>query len=79
MKKTKFFAKMALCVVLIAVMLSQTILPIFAEAQPVYLKEIQISTGATAQEAKKWLIDNGYTVFDEDLNAGTGKDYAYLG
>ena len=79
MKKARFFAKIALCLVLIVAMLSQLILPVFAEAQPVYLKEIQISTGETAAEAKKWLIDNGYTVLGEDLNAGTGKDYSYIG
>ena len=74
MKKTTFLAKMAVCFVLIAAMLCQTVVPVFAEAQPLYLKEIQISTGATAAEAKQWLIDNGYTVLGEDLNAGTGKE-----
>ena len=79
MKKTSSAFKLVLCIVLTLTLLSQFILPIFAEAQPLYLKEIQISTGKTAEEAKNWLIENGYEVFDEDLNAGTGKDYAYLG
>ena len=79
MRKTKLLSKILVCFVLITAMLSQMMMPIFAEEQPLYLKEIQISTGKTAKEAQQWLIDNGYTVFNEDLNAGTGKDYAYIG
>ena len=79
MKKAKLFSKIAVCVLLVTALLVQTILPVYAEAQPVYLKEVQISTGSTAAEAKQWLIDNGYTVLNEDLNAGTGKDYSYIG
>ena len=79
MRKTWMLSKIALCIFLVLATLSQTILPIFAQAQPLYLKEIQLSTGKTENEAKQWLIDNGYTVLDEDLNAGTGKDYAYIG
>ena len=79
MKKIKFLAKIALCVILIVSMFIQATLLVFAQEATLYLKEVQISTGKTAEEAKSWLIQNGYTVFDEDLNAGTGKDYAYLG
>ena len=79
MKKARIVFKLALCLILTLTLLSQVILPVFAQAQPLYLKEIQISTGKTEKEAKQWLIDNGYTVLDEDLNAGTGKDYAYIG
>ena len=79
MKKARIVFKLALCLILTLTLLSQAILPVFAQAQPLYLKEIQISTGKTEKEAKQWLIDNGYTVLDEDLNAGTGKDYAYIG
>ena len=79
MKKAKIFAKLALCLALCVLTLAQYYLPTWAEAQPVYLKEIQISTGDTAEEAKSWLVENGYTVFEEDLNAGTGKDYSYIG
>ena len=68
-----------LCVFLACVLVSQATLPAFAQEEHVYISEIQISTGKTASEAKQWLIDNGYTVLDEDLNAGTGKDYAYIG
>ena len=79
MKKIKLFTKLALCIALVVTLLSQAYLPIFAESDNLYIKEIQISTGATADEAKSWLVKNGYTVLDEDLNAGTGKDYSYLG
>jgi hypothetical protein len=79
MKKTRSVFRLALCLILTLTLLSQAILPVFAQAQPLYLKEVQISTGKTEKEAKQWLIDNGYTVLDEDLNAGTGKDYAYIG
>ena len=79
MKKTRIFLKITLCVALVLLMVSQTVMPIFAQEKPVYLREIQISTGKTEAEAKAWLIENGYTVLDEDLNVGTGKDYAYIG
>ena len=79
MRKARMISKVVLCIILTLTILSQVVLPTFAEAQPVYLKEIQISTGSTAAEAKKWLVDNGYTVLNEDLNAGTGKDYSYIG
>ncbi len=79
MRKARMISKAVLCIILTLTILSQVVLPTVAEAQPLYLKEIQMSTGSTAAEAKKWLIDNGYTVLNEDLNAGTGKDYSYIG
>ena len=51
----------------------------FAAKQETYIKEIRISTASTADAAKKWLTDNGYTVVDTDLNQKTGKDYVYIG
>ncbi len=33
-----------------------------------YVKEVVLSYGKTAEEAKKWLTDNGYTVLNYDLN-----------
>ena len=50
MKKTRVAFKITLCILLTLTLLSQAILPIFAEAQPLF-KEIQISTGKTAKEA----------------------------
>ena len=64
-----------------AILMLFTALPItsFAATQETYIKEIRISTASTADEAKKWLTDNGYTVVDTDLNQKTGKDYVYIG
>ena len=58
MKKIKFLAKIALCVILIVAMLTQATLLVFAQEETLYLKEVQISTGKTAEEAKSWLIEN---------------------
>lgn len=64
-----------------AVLMLVMALPItsFAAKQETYIKEIRISTGATADEAKKWLTDNGYIVVDVDLNWKTGKNCVYMG
>ena len=67
--------------ILMALLMLVTALPItaFAAKQETYIKEIRISTASTADAAKKWLTDNGYTVVDTDLNQKTGKDYVYIG
>ena len=69
-----------ICLILTVLMLV-TALPItsFAAKQETYIKEIRISTAATADAAKKFLTDNGYTVVDTDLNQKTGKDCVYIG
>ncbi len=55
-----------------------------AGSKKIYVKELVISYGKTADEAKKWLTDNGYTVLDYDLNEGADdlfstKRAVYLG
>ncbi len=55
-----------------------------ASAKKVYISDVMISYGKTADEAKKWLTDNGYTVLDHDLNEGADdllstKRAVYLG
>ena len=75
-KSTRIF-----CLIL-AVLMLVTALPITAFAAPkeVYLKDLRISTGSTADAAKKWLTDNGYTVIDANVNDNkTKKDYVYIG
>ena len=64
-----------------AILMVVMALPItaFAAKQETYIKEIRISTASTADAAKKFLTDNGYTVVDTDLNQKTGKDYVYIG
>ena len=76
MKKTTKIFSFFLAILMLVMALPLTA---FAAKQETYLKEIRISTGATAKEAKQWLIDNGYTVMDVDLNQKTGKDYVYMG
>ena len=51
----------------------------FAAKRETYIKEIRISTAATDDEAKQWLIDNDYIVLDANLNQKTGKDCVYIG
>ena len=66
---------------ILAVLMLVMALPItaFAAKQETYIKEIRISTASTADAAKQWLTDNGYTVVDTDLNQKTGKDSVYMG
>ena len=66
---------------ILTVLMLVTALPItaFAAKQETYIKEMRISTASTADAAKKWLTDNGYTVVDTDLNQKTGRDYVYIG
>ena len=51
----------------------------FAAKDEIYIKEIRISTASTEAEAKNFLIDNGYTVVNTDLNQKTGKDCVFIG
>ena len=49
-----------------------------------YIKEVIISYGNSADEAKKWLADNGYEVLDYNLNEGADDTFStaravYLG
>ena len=49
-----------------------------------YIKEVVISYGNTADEAKQWLTDNGYEVLDYNLNEGADDTFSteravYLG
>ena len=61
-------------ILLALIMISITPLDILAAGQPKYIKEVRLSYGETADEAKSWLIENEYTVLEHNLNDGTGKD-----
>ena len=55
-----------------------------ASSKQTYIKDMIISYGKSADEAKSWLTDNGYTVLDYDLNEGADaslstKRAVYLG
>ena len=58
---------------------------VFAEEKsPVYVGEVMVGMGETAEAAKKALTDAGYTVLDRNLNEGAGstlktEKFVYLG
>ncbi len=83
LKKT---LKALLCVALVFTLLSATCTNAFAASllKKEYIKEMYVSYGKTADEAKKYLTDNGYEVLDSDLNEGaddiiSSKRAVYLG
>ncbi len=83
LKKT---LKTLLSVVLVFTVLSTTCTNAFAASilKKEYIKEMYVSYGKTADEAKKYLTDNGYEVLDNDLNEGADdlistKRAVYLG
>ncbi len=47
-----------------------------ASSKKTYIKDMIISYGKTADEAKKWLTDNGYEVLDYDLNEGADDTFS---
>ncbi|MBR6051505.1 MAG: hypothetical protein IKP68_09965, partial [Clostridia bacterium] len=76
--------------ILISLLLSLVIalnvpLQVFAaEKSVVYVSEVMVGMGETAEEAKKALTDEGFTVLDRNLNEGAGsiyktEKYVYLG
>ena len=66
---------------LLAALMLFLMLPItaFAAENKEYIKEVRISTAATEDAAKQWLIENGYQVLDFNLNQKSGGDAVYLG
>ena len=53
-------------------MLIQAQVPTFVKASepPQYISEVYLSYGNTPEEAKAWLLSNGYNVLNQDLNEG---------
>ena len=51
----------------------------FAAGKTEYIKDFRLSTAKTEEEAKQWLVDNGYTVLGTNLNKDTKKDPVFLG
>ena len=66
---------------ILTVLMLISALPItaFAATKTEYIKEVRISTAATEDEAKQWLVANGYTVFDFNLNQQSNANAVYLG
>ncbi len=55
-----------------------------ASSKATYIKDVVISYGNTSEEAKDWLLDNGYQVLNNNLNEGaddifSDKRAVYLG
>ena len=53
-------------------------------AKPVYISDVMVGMGETAEEAKKALTDAGFTVLDQNVNEGAGsafktEKYVYIG
>ena len=76
----------ALAAVTGAAVFASVYMPALAGAAdtPEYISEVYLSYGSDENSAKQWLIDNGYTVLDQDLNedadgAFSDKRSVYLG
>ena len=81
----KKYFKAALSMVLAVVLTFSTCTNVLAaSSKKTYIKDVVISYGKTADEAKAWLTDNGYEVLDYDLNEGADDTFStaravYLG
>ena len=63
--------KAALSLVLAVVLTFSTCVNVFAaSSKQTYIKDVVLSYGKTAAEAKDWLTKNGYEILDYDLNEG---------
>ncbi len=77
--------KAIISIILVFALLSATCTgALAASSKKTYVKEVIISYGSTADEAKKWLEDNGYKSLDFNLNEGADdtlstKRAVYLG
>ncbi len=75
----------ALSLVLAMVLTFSTCANVFAATNKnTYIKDVVLSYGKTADEAKAWLTENGYEILDYDLNEGADDTFStaravYLG
>lgn len=77
MNKLKRFAKALMAIILTVVTCGQA--PAVAAAPQKYISEIRLSSHENDAQAKQWLTDNGYYIYDVDLNQKTTEDFVYLG
>ena len=75
----KFSIKLLSIVLSVIMIITALPLTAFAAGQTEYVKEFRLSTASTEEEAKQWLIDNGYIVISTNLNKDTKKDPVFLG
>ena len=77
--------KAALSLVLATVLTFSTCANVLAASnKSTYIKDVVLSYGKTADEAKAWLTENGYEILDYDLNEGADDTFStaravYLG
>ena len=77
--------KTAISLVLAVVLTFSTCIDVFAaSSKNTYIKDVVLSYGKTAAEAKDWLTKNGYEILDYDLNEGADDTFStaravYLG
>ncbi len=77
--------KAALSLVLAMVLTFSTCADVLAASnRNTYIKDVVLSYGKTADEAKAWLTENGYEILDYDLNEGADDTFStaravYLG
>ena len=81
----KKYFKAAISMVLAVVLTFSTCTNVLAaSSKKAYIKDVVISYGKTADEAKAWLTENGYEILDYDLNEGADDTFStaravYLG
>ena len=73
-----------LAVILALLMAVTTPAQVLADAKPVYVSDVMVGMGETAEEAKKALTDAGFTVLDHNVNEGAGsafktEKFVYMG
>ena len=77
--------KAVISLVLAVVLTFSTCIDVFAaSSKKTYIKDVVLSYGKTASEAKDWLTKNGYEILDYDLNEGADDTFStaravYLG
>ena len=72
------FLKVLISMILVATMCVTMMMPASAGRVTYYLSDLKMAEANTADEAKKLLTDEGYTVLDKNLNPG-GDKAVYLG
>ena len=84
MKKSKFLSAIISVILALTLCIGTCTSAFAASSGKKYVKEVILSYGNTADEAKKWLTDNDYEVLDNNLNDGADDTFStkravYLG
>ena len=76
MKHNKIFSAIISVVLVLTLCVTTCTSAFAATSSKKYIKEMIISYGETADEAKKWLTDNDYEVLDKNLNEGADDTFS---